>query len=547
MLKIKGNGVYDGVALGRIYYLRCAAYEVSHRKVKDTEAEKLRFAKALEKANDQLEALYEDALKKIGGDEAEIFHIHQIMLNDEDYGDSVRGIIEKESVTAECGVEETGEIFSRKFSGMDDVYMKARAADVKDISRRLVCLLTGTPDVPAMPDFPIILVADDLAPSETIRLDKRNILAIATRKGSVNSHTAILARSMSIPSIVNADLMPEDIDGRDAVIDGKTGEIIIEPDEATRNFYLAKKAKSDAQCALFDTLRGKKNVTLDGKEIDIFANISGPEDIEAVLHNDAGGIGLFRSEFLYIGRDSFPTEDEQFEAYKEVLEAMNGKKVVVRTLDIGADKQVDYFHLEKETNPAMGMRAIRICLTRPEILRTQLRALLRASVFGNLAIMYPMIISVNEVRKLRAMAEDIKTELEREGIAFSREIEQGIMVETPAAALISGDLAKEVDFFSIGTNDLTQYTLAIDRQNPRLDTFFDPHHKAVRSLIELTARSAHENGIWVGVCGELGADLAMTNFFLRIGIDELSVSSPRILPLRKKIRETDLKSPKSDI
>jgi phosphoenolpyruvate-protein phosphotransferase len=542
MLKLKGSGVFGGTAEGRIHYLLRANLTVRQQGAESSEVEKLRFEKALQQAYEQIDALYADALKKVGKNEAEIFQIHQLMLRDEDYSDSVRNIIDREHVTAEYAVAETEKIFSRKFSSMDDSYMKARAADVHDISLRLINLLTGAVVAPAMPDSPVILMADDLAPSETIRLDKRNILAIATRKGSGNSHTAILARSMNIPSVVKVDALNESLDGCDAIVDGYTGEIFIEPDEATHKLYAAKKAEGDAKRILFETLRGQKNITLDGKEIEIFANIGGPADVEAALRNDAGGIGLFRSEFLYIGRDTFPTEEEQFEAYKKVLEAMDGKKVVVRTLDIGADKQVDYFHLEKEMNPAMGMRAIRICLTRPEILKTQLRALFRASAFGNLSIMFPMITSVDEVRRLKVIAEAVRAELEREGRPVGKEIEQGIMVETPAAALISNELAKEVDFFSIGTNDLTQYTLAIDRQNPHLDVFFNPYHKAVQKLIEFTVRSAHENGIWAGVCGELGADPAMTDFFLRIGVDELSVSASYVLPLRKKIRETNVAS-----
>lgn len=542
MKKFSGKGVYSAVSIGKISVFRKRDVSVTRTHITDSAAELGRVEQAKQKAAEQLQAIYDKALKEVGETNAQIFEIHMMMLDDEDYNDSIRSIIETQSVNAEYAVAVTADNFSEMFASMEDAYMQARSADVRDISNRLIANLTGTASNVASAGGKMIVCAEDLAPSETVALDKDKVLAFVTAKGSSNSHTAILARNMNIPAVIGAgdEFLSSITDGQTAVVDGYTGEIFLDPDEETIAKYSKKREADEEKKRLLQELKGKENVTLDGRKINIFANISGTDNIGAVLVNDAGGIGLFRSEFLYLENTGFPTEDQQFQAYKRVLESMAGKKVVIRTLDIGADKQVDYFGLKKEENPALGLRAIRICLTRPEIFRTQLRALYRASVFGNLAIMFPMITSVREVERIKSICEEVKQELHSEGIEYSDKVELGIMIETPAAAIISDQLAPLVDFFSVGTNDLTQYTLACDRQNPDIEEFIDTHHEAILRLIEMSAENAHKNGAWIGICGELAADTTLTERFLRMGIDELSVSAPFVLKVRDAVRKLDL-------
>lgn len=542
MKKFSGKGVYSAVAIGKISVFRKRDVSVTRTHITDAAAELERVEQAKQKAAGQLQAIYDKALREVGETNAQIFEIHMMMLDDEDYNDSIRSIIETQSVNAEYAVAVTADNFSEMFASMEDPYMQARSADVRDISNRLIANLTGTASDGASGEDKMIVCAEDLAPSETVALDKDKVLAFVTAKGSSNSHTAILARNMNIPAVIGAgdEFLSSITDGQTAVVDGYTGEIFLDPDEETIAKYSRKREADEEKKRLLQELKGKENVTLDGRKINIFANISGTDNIGAVLLNDAGGIGLFRSEFLYLENTDFPTEDQQFQAYKRVLESMAGKKVVIRTLDIGADKQVDYFGLKKEENPALGLRAIRICLTRPEIFRTQLRALYRASVFGNLAIMFPMITSVREVERIKSICDEVKQELRSEGIEYSDKVELGIMIETPAAAIISDQLAPLVDFFSVGTNDLTQYTLACDRQNPDIEEFIDTHHEAVLRLIEMSAENAHKNGAWIGICGELAADTTLTERFLRMGIDELSVSAPFVLKVRDAVRKIDL-------
>lgn len=536
-----GKSVFGGIAVGKLWVFAQKEHQIVRVKVQDTQAELSRVEKARQEAIGQLQGLYDKACREVGEANAAIFEIHQMMLEDEDYLDSIHNIITSQQVNAEYAVGVTADNFANMFAAMDDEYMKARAADVKDISERLLSILKGSTGSGLNTDEPVIVIAEDLAPSETVQMDKDKILSFVTVHGSVNSHTAILARTMSIPALVSTQDMTltEDLNGREAIVDGFAGVIYIEPDEATRDRLMKQKAEEDEKRRLLLDLKGKENITLDGRRIMLYANIGNTGDLALVLKNDASGIGLFRSEFIYLGSETFPTENEQFQIYKSVAETMAGKRVIIRTLDIGADKQVDYFNLGQEENPAMGYRAIRICLTQPEIFKTQLRAILRASVYGNIAVMYPMITSVGEVHQIKKIMEEVKAELDSQQIAYG-DVMQGIMIETPAAVMVSEELAKEVDFFSIGTNDLTQYTLAIDRQNPKLDTFYDPHHPAVLRMIKMAVDSAHKAGIWCGICGELGADTTMTEEFLRMGIDELSVSPGRILPIRKLIRETRL-------
>ena len=537
MLVREGKSVFKGVAIGKIFVYKKADKAVTKETITDVEAELARFQAAKEKALEQLKSLYEKALRDVGEEEAMIFDVHQMLLDDLDYNESITGIIESEKMNAEYAVFMTCEQFMAMFLSMDDDYMRGRAADIEDISKRVISILNGTQVSPeAMPE-PVIIVAEDLAPSETVQFEKDKILAIVTQKGSANSHTAILARTMNIPSLVTTDIeVDPKYNGRTAVVDGFAGLLYVNPDEETMVKMTEKKKRADEQRALLQEMRGKDTVTKSGKHIHLYSNIGGVQDVDAVLENDAEGIGLFRSEFLYLGRDNYPGEDEQFEAYETVLCRMQGKRVIIRPLDIGADKQADYFEIPKEENPALGFRAIRICLTREEVFRTQLRALLRASAFGNLGIMFPMIISVKEIVRIKEIVEEVKLELDREDIAYGN-FELGIMIETPAAAVISDLLAPHVDFFSIGTNDLSQYTLAIDRQNQSLDNFFDPHHEAILRLIQLTIENAHKSGAWCGICGELGADMELTARFLQMGIDELSVSPGYTLELRKRIRE----------
>ncbi len=542
MIVYKGKGVYGAVAIGRVSVFKRQAAAVRRTVIEDTAAELARIETAKQKAVEQLTAIYEKALKEVGEANAEIFEIHIMMLDDEDYNDSIKSIIETQKVNAEYAVAVTSDNFADMFAAMDDAYMQARSADVKDISNRLIACLSGGGSGGGLSDDKAIICADDLAPSETVSLDKDKVLAFVTAYGSSNSHTAILARNMNIAAVIGAgsEFLEGIRDGDMMIVDGHTGEIFVDPDEETMARLEAKQAEDIRKKQLLQELKGKENVTLDGRSVKIYANIGGVGGIGAVLANDAGGIGLFRSEFLYLESEDYPTEEQQFAAYKKVLESMAGKKVIIRTLDIGADKQIGYFGLDKEENPALGFRAIRICLTRPGIFKTQLRALFRASAFGNLGIMFPMITSVPEVEKCLEMCAEVKRELTGEGIAFNENTEIGIMIETPAAAVISDKLAPMVDFFSVGTNDLTQYTLACDRQNAKLEAFVDTHHEAVLRLIEMSAKNAHENGAWIGICGELAADLTLTETFLRMGIDELSVSAPFVLPLREKVRSIDL-------
>ncbi len=536
MKVIQGKSIFGGIAIGPIYFFTKEQKQVKRVKIEDASAEIQRYKDACEVAKEQLGVLYEKALKEVGESGAQIFEVHQMMLEDDDYNDSVTSIIETQMVNAEYAVATTGDNFASMFAAMDDEYFQARSADMKDISERVINDLMGIGEEKSW-DEPSIIVAEDLAPSETVQFDKSKLLGFVTRLGSSNSHTAILARTMNIPALIQIDIQ-EEWNGKMAVIDGFSGEFYIDPEPEILEKYQAKKEEQEAHRRLLAEQKGKPTVTKGGKAIKLFANIGSVSDLPAAMSNDAGGIGLFRSEFLYLESETYPTEDEQFKAYKMVAETMAGKKVIIRTLDIGADKQVDYFELDKEENPAMGLRAIRICLTRPEIFKTQLRALLRASAYGNIAVMYPMIISVEEVRQIKAIMEEVKIELDDAGIAYGN-VEQGIMIETPAAAMISDLLAKEVDFFSIGTNDLTQYTLAIDRQNAKLDEFYNPHHEAVLRMIEMVVDNAHKEGIWAGICGELGADMELTERFLAMGVDELSVSPTFIYPVRQIIREYD--------
>ena len=542
MVVYQGKGVYGAVAVGKVSVFSRNSADVRRITVDDTEKELARVETAKEMAAQQLEEIHSKALKEVGEANAEIFEVHLMMLDDEDYNDSIKSIIETQKVNAEYAVAVTADNFAEMFSSMDDAYMQARAADVKDISDRLISCLMGGGKTENSSDEKMIICADDLAPSETVSLDKEKVLAFVTAFGSSNSHTAILARNMNIPAVISAgeDFLKNIHDGDMLIVDGHTGQLIVSPDDATIAKYVEKQAEDARKKQLLQELKGKENVTVDGTRINIFANIGGVGSIGSVLANDAGGIGLFRSEFLYLESEDYPTEEQQFSAYRKVLESMAGKKVIIRTLDIGADKQIDYFDLEKEDNPALGLRAVRICLTRPEIFKTQLRALFRASAFGDLGIMFPMITSVSEVEKCLAVCEEVKAELKNDGIKFNENTEVGIMIETPAAAVISDLLAPMVDFFSVGTNDLTQYTLACDRQNAKLEPFVDTHHEAVLRLIEMSAKNAHKNGTWIGICGELAADLTLTETFMRMGIDELSVSPPYVLPLREKVRSLDL-------
>lgn len=534
-----GKSIFKGIAIGKILFYQKGEQPVKRVKIEDTAEQIKRYEDARAKAAEQLQGLYEKALKEVGEANAAVFEVHQMMLEDDDYIDSVVNIIETQQVNAEFAVATTGDNFAKMFAEMEDDYFKARAADVKDISERMVNILSGNESGGAIGDEPVIVVAEDLAPSETVQMDKEKLLAFVTRLGSANSHTAILARTMNIPALIEVDIK-EEWNGKMAVVDGYTGTFYIDPDEDILKKMQEKKEEDIKARELLQELKGKEDVTVDGKHIKLYANIGGVKDVASVLANDAAGIGLFRSEFLYLEADNYPDEEAQFQAYKTVAENMAGKKVIVRTLDIGADKQVDYFNLDHEENPAMGYRAIRICLDRRDIFRTQLRALLRASAYGNIGIMYPMIISVDEVKDIKKIVESIKAELTEKGIEYG-EVEQGIMIETPAAVMISDLLAEEVDFFSIGTNDLTQYTLAIDRQNSKLDNIYDAHHPAVLRMIQKTIENGHKAGCWVGICGELGADMTLTETFLKMGIDELSVSPTFVLPIRKLIREMSTK------
>ena len=540
MEQIFGKGVSKGVAAGPISFYRRASGVIPRHEVSDTAAELERFRTARETAKEQLAKLYDKALAEAGEDAAMLFEAHQMMLDDLDFVESIEGMIENDRVNAEAAVSDTGAQFAEMFAAMDDSYMQARAADIRDISARVIGILTGEGESGIVSDVPCIVAADDLAPSETVQLDKALILGFITAGGSANSHTAILARTMGIPAIISAgDALQPEMEGKYAIIDGQTGEAVVEPDDAERERLLKKQAKEKALKELLDQLKGKPNVTKDGRNVMVYCNIGSPADIDAVLQNDGGGIGLFRSEFLYLQGSDYPTEDEQFEAYKTVAERMGGRRVIIRTLDIGADKQADYFHLDKEENPAMGLRAIRICLTRPEVFRTQLRALYRASAYGKIAIMFPMITSVWEVQEIKRICRNIRAELAEEGVPMADKVELGIMIETPAAVMMSAELAREVDFFSVGTNDLTQYTLAVDRQGVGLDRFFDAHHPAVLRMLRMAAENAHKAGIWIGICGELGADAELIETFLSMGIDELSVSPSAVLPLRSAIRSID--------
>ena len=535
-----GKSVFGGIAIGKISVYQKKEQQVKRVKIDDPEQEMARYEKAKAEGIKQLQGLYDKALREVGEANAAIFEVHQMMMEDDGYNESVENIIRSQGVNAEYAVATTGDNYAQMFSAMDDDYMRERAADVRDISERLLTILNGEETGAVDADEPKIIVAEDLAPSETVQLDKGKVLSFVTVKGSLNSHTAILARTMAIPALVNTSVSLEsEMDGRLGIVDGANGTFYVDPDEATLAEMKKRQEEDLSRKQLLLTLKGKENVTLDGQKVMLYANIGNIKDLATVIQNDAGGIGLFRSEFIYLEKEDFPTEEEQFQIYRQVAQTMAGKRVIIRTLDIGADKQCDYFHMEHEENPALGCRAIRICLTRPEIFKTQLRALFRASAFGKIAIMYPMITSVQEVRKIKEIVEEVKAELTSQGVEFGNP-EQGIMIETPAAAIISDDLAKEVDFFSIGTNDLSQYTMAIDRQNPQLDLFFDPHHPAVLRMISLVMENAHKAGIWAGICGELGADQSLTKEFLAMGVDELSVSPGSILSLRKIILETNV-------
>lgn len=537
MQSFQGKSVYKGIVMGPVVVLKKNDYQVKRTRIEDAQGETARVQEAVKRSQEQLQKLYDKALKEVGEASAAIFEVHQMMLEDEDYLEAIQNMIQTEMVNAEYAVAVTGDNFSQMFASMDDDYMKARAADIKDISERLVRNLSGQEDADLSNIDPSIIVADDLSPSETVQMDKEKILAFVTVHGSTNSHTAILARMMNIPALIGVPLDLDELkNGTTAVVDGFTGQVTFEPDEETQAVTQKRMQEEKEKLALLQELKGKENVTLDGKKINIYANIGSVGDIGYVLENDAGGIGLFRSEFLYLGRNDFPTEEEQFQAYKQAVQTMAGKKVIIRTLDIGADKQVDYFNLGNEDNPALGYRAIRICLKQPDIFKTQLRALFRAAVYGNLSIMYPMITSVEEVEKIYEIVKEVEIELKAQEVQY-RIPEQGIMIETPAAVMVSDRLAELVDFFSIGTNDLTQYTLAIDRQNEKLDDFYNPHHEAILRMIQMVVDNAHKCGKWAGICGELGADLTLTEKFVRMGLDELSVAPSMILKLRKIVRE----------
>ena len=539
MITLNGKGVFGGIEIGKLVFYKRNSRQVKRWHVENPDSEVMRFTTAKEKAVIQLSELYEKAIKDVGEENALIFEIHQMMLEDLDYLESIVHIIKNQQVNAEYAVATTADNFAAMFEAMDDAYMQGRAVDVKDVSERVLNILTGSGNTMFSIEEPAIIVADDLVPSETVQLDKNKVLGFATMYGSVNSHTAILARTMNIPAIIGlGEMLKEEYDGAYAIIDGFDGKVYIDPDEETLELMRDKQRKERDKKSLLQELKGKDNITLSGQKINIYANIGNSSDVGSVLQNDAGGIGLFRSEFLYLENETFPTEDEQFQVYKTVAENMGGKKVIIRTLDIGADKQAAYFKLPQEENPALGYRAIRICLTQTDIFKTQLRALLRASAYGQIAIMFPMITSVWEVRRIKEILTEVKEELHADNIPYNEDVEIGIMIETPAAVMVSRELAKEVDFFSVGTNDLTQYTLAIDRQNPKLDEFYDPHHPAVLAMIQMAADSIHAEGKWIGICGELGADLEMTETFLKMGIDELSVSPSMILSVRKKVRET---------
>ena len=535
-----GKSVFGGIAIGKISVYQKKEQQVKRVKVEDPDQEMARYGKAKAEGIRQLQGLYDKALKEVGEANAAIFEVHQMMMEDDGYNESVENIVRSQGVNAEYAVATTGDNYAQMFSAMDDDYMRERAADVRDISERLLTILNGEDTGSVDADEPKIIVAEDLAPSETVQLDKDKVLSFVTVKGSLNSHTAILARTMAIPALVNTSMTLDSVmDGKLGIVDGASGTFYVDPDEKTLEEMKKRQEEDLSRKQLLQTLKGKDNVTLDGQKVMLYANIGNIKDLATVIQNDAGGIGLFRSEFIYLEKEDFPTEEEQFQIYRQVAQTMAGKRVIIRTLDIGADKQCDYFHMEHEENPALGCRAIRICLTRPEIFKTQLRALFRASVFGRIAIMYPMITSVQEVRQIKKIVEEVKQELTSQGVEFGNP-EQGIMIETPAAAIISDNLAKEVDFFSIGTNDLSQYTMAIDRQNPQLDPFFDPHHPAVLRMISMVVENAHKAGIWAGICGELGADQSLTKEFLAMGVDELSVSPGSILSLRKIILETNV-------
>ncbi|AXB81110.1 phosphoenolpyruvate--protein phosphotransferase [Megasphaera hexanoica] len=542
MLTLKGKSVSSGITIGPLALFHRNTISTAVRPIDDAEAEVSRFQAARAASISQLQSLYEKAVEKVGEEQAAVFEVHQMMLDDDDYVDDIVSQIRDEKLNAEAAVEHTAQNFAAMFRGMDDAYMQARAADVLDISRRVERELCGGEGIDFSAYDQVIIAADDLAPSETLQLDTDKILGFVTSGGSTNSHTAILARTLGIAAVVSTGTqLHNDVDGKTAIVDGTTGTVYIDPDEETLERMKKRQDSEIRRRQELESVRGTESITRDGRHIDVYANIGNPDNLSQVLSNDAEGIGLFRSEFLYLGRNTYPTEEEQFEAYKKTAQTMAGKKVIIRTLDIGADKKVDYFNLAPEENPAMGMRAIRICLTRPELFRTQLRALCRASAFGTIAVMFPMIISTDEVRRAKAILQDVQRELDEQGVKYDSHMEVGIMIETPAAAVMSDELAKEVDFFSIGSNDLTQYTLAIDRQQTQLDAFFDAHHPAVLRLIGQTIANGHKEGIWVGICGELGADLALTETFLRMGVDELSVSPPAVLPLREKIRSLDLK------
>ncbi|WP_279017954.1 phosphoenolpyruvate--protein phosphotransferase [Megasphaera elsdenii] len=541
MLTLKGKSVFSGISIGPLALFHRNTISTAVRPIDDAEAEVARFQKAREEAIGQLKDLYVKAVDKVGEEQAAVFEVHQMMLDDDDYVEGIETKIRDEKMNAEAAVDQTAQEFAEMFRSMEDAYMQARAADVLDISRRVEQQLCGGPGIDFSNYDHVIIAADDLAPSETLQLDTDKILGFVTSGGSTNSHTAILARTLGIAAVVSTGTqLHNDVDNMTAIIDGTTGTVYINPDDETMAAMKQKQKEEELRVAALEQVRGVPTVTKDGKKINLYANIGNPGNLPQVLANDAEGIGLFRSEFLYLESSDYPTEDQQFEAYKQAAEALGGKTVVIRTLDIGADKKVDYFQLDPEENPAMGMRAIRICLTRVDLFKTQLRALLRASAYGKIAIMFPMIISVWEVQQCKEILNEVRQELDEKGVAYDKDMEIGIMVETPAAAVMSEELAKEVDFFSIGSNDLTQYTLAIDRQQTKLDAFFDPHHPAVLKLIQMTIENGHKAGIWVGICGELGADLTLTETFLRMGVDELSVSPPSVLPLREKVRSLDL-------
>ena len=540
MITLEGKSVFGGVAIGKIQFYKRNEITIKRTRVEDVEAEVERFQNAKEKTLELLKGLYEKALEDVGEANAMIFEAHQLMLEDPDYVESIENIIRTQDVNAEYAIGATADNFAAIFEAMDDAYMQGRAADVRDVSERLLQALSSQNETVMVMDEPVIIAADDLVPSETVQLDKEKVLSFVTMYGSANSHTAILARTMNIPAVIGlGEALKEEYDGKVAIVDGVDGKVYIDPDEETMASMQKKQKKDQEQKELLNQLKGKENVTKSGQKVNVYANIGNLADVGAVLKNDAGGIGLFRSEFLYLESDTYPTEEQQFAVYKKVAETMAGKKVIIRTLDIGADKQVDYFKLDKEDNPALGYRAIRICLTRPEIFKTQLRALYRASAYGQISIMFPMIISVAEVKKIKEIVEEVKAELRTEGAAFREDVELGIMIETPAAVMVSRELAKEVDFFSVGTNDLTQYTLAIDRQNQKLEDFYDSHHPAVLAMIRMAAESAHAEGKWIGICGELGADVTLTETFLKMGIDELSVAPGMVLKVRQKIREAE--------